>query len=76
MWDLLEMLLNFILEIPWDPVLADDFWRFSLCFFASLILAGVIELASSQSKPFRATSIVLLGALAGGYWEWRSRRRE
>ena len=73
MWDLLDVLFSF-LELLGDGLDLEQFWRFSLCFFASLIVAGVVELASTQSKPLRAIFIVVIGTVAGAFWEWRARR--
>jgi hypothetical protein len=74
MWDLLDVFFDCL-----GPVLEgldlEEFWRFSLCFFASLILSGIVELASSQSEPLRTTFIVVVGTVTGAFWEWRTRRR-
>jgi hypothetical protein len=72
-------LLGLILDCSWvlvgNSLDLEHFWRLSLCFFCAVILAGVVELASSQDRSLSAVSTVVLGTIAGIYWEWRARRR-
>ena len=75
MWDVLELILNLLLELPLDFIDCTDFWRFSAAFFSSLALAGMIHWLGKSRADFISACLIVVGAAAGAYWEFRARRK-
>ncbi|HLH54069.1 MAG TPA: hypothetical protein VKY92_10700 [Verrucomicrobiae bacterium] len=73
MWDLLEVLLVIVFDLPLDFIDLTRIWRFLVALAGSIALAAIISWAL-DGKDFQLPAAVLAtGAAAGVFWEICSR---
>jgi hypothetical protein len=72
--ELLEVLLNAVVELIGCTAETLVGWRFFLCFFASLAVAGLVEwLSKSSARDVVAAAVTCAGTVWGFIWEMRSK---